>query len=566
MNSKPIFFLIMSIGYLGLLLSGCGSGKTADLVLTNGTFYTVDAQRSVAQTLAVKDGKIIFVGDDKGVADRIGENTKVIDLDGKLVLPGFIDSHAHSISSYRYFFEIQLNGLATYPQIQERITEYINRNPEVVVVRGRGWNNTDFPGSGPDKRELDKLIPDRPARFQSEDGHSIWVNSETLRRAGITAATADPAGGIIERYAGSNEPSGVLRENATDLVSDVFPGYSAEQLMQGLMRYQRMVLGFGITTVHDPYLDAGSNEMTAFETLEAQDSLLMRFRSSLYVDPEQGPEQVLKLAQERARHSGPLFRSGSAKLFADGVVEGATAYLSEAYRHQPESRGKFLWRAGNLDSVCAELERYGFQIHIHAIGDAGVSASLDALQYARTVNQSTDRRHQITHLQLVTSADIDRFGKLEVIAVTQPFWFMKDAYYHNIQVPYLGQPRADHEYPMASFFNAGVLVTASSDFPVTYPPNPLVAIETGITRSLPGISDPLWQEEAATLEQMITAYTVNGAKANLLENETGSLEVGKSADFIILDRNLFSIPATEIRDARVLRTFFRGKEVYSATN
>ena len=239
-------------------------------MFTNGVIYTIDNSDTKAEAVAIKDNSIIFVGNGDGVQKYIGEMTRVIDLNGKMVLPGFIDAHCHSISSYRYFFELNLYGLKTYDEIQSAIKKYLDEHPNAKCLKGRGWSNTNFPKTGPDKNILDEVVKDIPVSFSSEDGHSKWVNSKTLELAGIINSTKNPVGGIIERYPGTNEPNGTLRENAADLVYDIFPVYSVEELMKGLEKYQDMVLSFGITTVHDSYLDAGSNETQSYQKPRTQ--------------------------------------------------------------------------------------------------------------------------------------------------------------------------------------------------------------------------------------------------------------------------------------------------------
>ena len=564
MRSFVVTYLLIA---LTIFITSCNTHKSqkADLILRDGFVFTIDSSNSTAASVAIKSGKIIFVGGNNAVKNFIDEKTKVFDLEGKMILPGFIDSHCHVISSFRYFNELNLYGLKTKQEIQKAIKDYLKSHPDLKYLKGRGWSDTDFPKTGPDKKIIDEIVKDIPVAFFSDGGHSVWVNSKTLKLSGIDENTINPAGGIIERYPKTNEPSGTLRENASDLVSKIFPGYSVNELMEGIEKYQEMVLAFGITTAHDAYLDAGRNETEAFRTLEKNNKLNMRFRASLYIDPEKDVDQINSLINERNKNKGSLFQTYSAKIFIDGVVEGSTALLKKPYEHLPGNYGKLLWGLMKLDNICAELDKDKFQIHVHAIGDSAVTVALNAFEYVEKKNSNRDSRNLITHLQLVDPSDIVRFKDLGVVGVPQPYWFTKDDYYYNIQVPFLGQQRADEEYPMKSFFDAGVVVASSSDYPVTIPCNPLEAIQIGITRSELNITDSkeiLWPEERVSLEQMIRSFTINGAYVNFLEKETGSIEVGKSADLIVLDENLFKIAPTEISKAKVLMTIFEGKIVF----
>jgi predicted amidohydrolase YtcJ len=539
----------------------------ANLVLKNGFIYTVDGQRTIAEAVAIIDGKFVYVGSTSEVNQYIGKETRVIDLDKRMVLPGFIDSHCHpAYGAAHQLFDVMFTGLNSIAEYKKAIRDFAAKHPDAKFIKGRGWKNTLFGKTGPDKKIIDEIIPNIPVALDDDGGHAAWVNSLTLKLAGITKETKDPRSGVIERDPESGEPTGTLRESAAYLISEIFPDYTVEQLMQALEAYQKMAAKFGITTAHDATVDAGGNDFNAYKNLEKENRLAMRFRASLFVDPQKELEQVAQLIVEREKSRGPLFQTNGAKIYIDGVVEGGTAYLKEPFKHLANFRGVPRWDSDKLYRMCAELDKNKFQIHVHSIGDAATALTLDAFAYAIEKNGKRGSRNLITHIQLVDPQDILRFKELGVVAVPQPYWFMKDDYYYNLQVPYLGLKRADDEYPMESFFKAGGVVASASDYAVTIPCNPLIAIQTGITRSCLGITDPkeiLWPAERATLEQMLASFTINGAYANFLENTTGSIEVGKMADLIVLDKNLFNLAVEEISKVKVILTFFAGKEVFS---
>jgi predicted amidohydrolase YtcJ len=534
-----------------------------NLALKNASVYTVDRKRSWAQAIAIADDKIVFVGSNAGLEAYIEPETVVLDLAGKMVLPGFVDAHAHPSHAMDLVGNISLYGLDSLEKYQKATAEFVDSHPGAEVFRGSGWADTLFPNLGPGKEILDALIPDRPICLVSYDGHSLWLNSVTLDRAQISKHTPDPEGGLIERHPETGEPSGVLRETASKLIENVIPDYSIEERKNALLAYQEMANRAGLTMAHDAMLDALC--IAAFKALEAEDLLKMRFRGAITLAPDQAVEaQIKTVLKERSKNSHPYFQTQAAKIFVDGVVEGGTAYLLEAYEHKPEFRGEPIWSPEILNNVCAALDKENIQIHVHVIGDAATRITLDALEYAQKINGQRDSRHLVTHLQLVTPADIQRFKQLGIIGVPQPFWFKIDDYYWRLALPYLGQKRANLQYPMQSFIKAGVVMASASDFPVTIPFDPLIAIQTGITRSEIGKTpeEILWPAERASLEDMIVSFTYNGAYANFLEHKTGSIELGKQADIIVLEQNLFEIPPTEIANTKVLLTLVDGKEVF----
>jgi len=550
----------------------------ADLVLKNGAVYTVDENRSWANAVAVSKKNIVYVGDNKGVEDFIGTDTKVINLDGKMLLPGFFDNHAHPSSVVLPAMGVSLSNHESLQACQETIRKYVIENPDLESIYGYGWSSPIFPPIGPLKTDLDAAISDRPAVMMSECGHSVWANSKALEICRITKDSPDPPGGVIECDPKTGEPSGTLRENAMDLVTNVLPPFTVEQTKEALFTYEKMAASEGITTVNDCMLmfpDAKGfllgqglyrYNIQAFEEMAQNNELTLRVRGALFAAPEQGVSQVPDIITEISKHKHPHFQINASKIYVDGVIEGRTAFLLEPYQDNPDFCGESLWPVEVLNETCKAIDQENIQIHVHAIGDAAARITLDAFKYAQSSNKVRDARHLITHLQVIADNDITRLVDLEIIAVLQPIWFRN--YYTESNLPFLGKERAGRQFPMKSFLDAGAMVASSSDFPVTVPASPLLSIMTAITRCEAGISDPdavNWPEECAPLEDMIATYTINGAYAHFLENETGSIEVGKKADMVVLDQNLFEIPPSEIGNAKVFLTLFEGKEVYRTT-
>jgi len=564
MRSRLILFL--------LFFSACGTGPKADWVLRNGAIYTLDSKERRAQSLAVGGGTILYVGDDAGVEAFVGPESRVIELGGKMVLPGFIDSHSHPSGALIQAVAVSLYDLRSLEQYLEAVRRFAEENPDKQAVRGSGWSNALFPVTGPMKEDLDAVVSDRPVQLGSGDGHSSWVNSKALELAGITRDTPDPEGGVIERDPSTGEATGTLRESATGLVAAVLPPFTMEERMAGLLAFQEMAAKDGVTTARVAAIglsaagDLDPSEVVAYERLESEGKLRVRFRGSLLLPPDAPVERIRELVAERERQKEGLFEIDAVKIFVDGVVEGETAYLLEPYVHRPDYRGELLWDPDHLKEMVAAADREGFIVHIHAIGDAATGLALDAFQFAREKNGPRDARHQVTHLQLVTPSDVKRFASLAIIAVPQPFWFSKGGFYDAIEAPYLGEERASREYPMKSFFDAGVTVASASDFPVTIPFSPVVGMKMGITRSFDPANPEmvLGPEERVSLDQMIASFTRNGAFAARLEDRLGSLEVGKVGDVVVLDRNLFEVPTDQVGEAKVLLTLFEGREIYRA--
>lgn len=562
-------FMKISLAAGSLLLSSLAlaADPPADLILFNGQIYTVDAARTWAHAVAVRDRKILFVGDDAPALALRGADTKVVDLGGKMVLPGFADSHVHPVSGGVELGLCDLNRAETRADVEGAILEYAAAHRDRPWIVGGGWALPLYVDANPKKEDLDRLVPDRPAALAAADGHSMWVNSRALALAGIDSKTPDPPNGRIERDA-RGEPTGTLREAARDLVDAVVPPTTAAERLEGLRRAVGLAHRFGITAVFEA--SAGREDLEAYRALDREGALNLQVRAALFVDPHPKPEvsiveQVAQLAKLRAENWGPHVVPAAAKLFADGVIESGTAALLAPYLlREPLTTGILEWEPARLKEVTRALDAAGFQIHVHAIGDRGIRETLDALEEVARANGARDRRPVLAHIQLFDPADLPRFRKLGVAASFQPLWAYADPYIRDLTLPYLGPERSRWIYPIASMARTGAVVAAGSDWSVSSM-NPLDGIEVALTRRDPEDDPgPAWiPEERADLAAMIAAYTIGSQWAMFGEREAGSIEPGKWADLVVLERNLFDVPPHEISEVQVVTTYFGGVAVYS---
>jgi predicted amidohydrolase YtcJ len=536
---------------------------TADLVLKNGAVYTSDAARSWAEAVAIRGNKIIYVGPNSGVQPLITSATRVIDLQGKMLLPGFTDSHVHPVSSGMQLNDCALTNISTVPGILEQVKQCHANGKGKKWIIGGGWELPLFPNANPSKELLDQIVPEIPVFLEAADGHSAWVNSKALALAGIDRNTKDPARGRIERDE-NGEPTGTLREAAISLVARYIPAPTESDYVEGLRRALKLANSFGITSVQDA--SASIEELNAYKTLDQKGALTVRVVAATKIDPDKAETQIPELIKRRALFNTARLNATAAKIFADGVIESHTAFLLEPYVDQPENRGPANYRSEKLTKLITALDRAGFQVHVHAIGDGAVRMALDAFEEAQKSNGRGDLRHHIAHLELISPSDIPRFAKLGVIANFQPLWAYADSYITDLTEPILGPERSRRLYPIGSVVRTGAVIVGGSDWSVTSL-NPLEAIQIGVTRY--GLNDAKrvsWlPDERAGLASMIAAYTINGAYLAHREKQTGSIEVGKTADLVVLSDNLFTIPEYSIHKVKVLLTLLDGKEVFRAS-
>ena len=532
----------------------------ADLVFKNGRVYTSDAARSWASAVAIKGGKIIYVGPTSGLNQYVASSTTVIDLQGKMLLPGFNDSHVHPVSSGMELEGCALTSISTVSEVLEAIKQCkANLNGKKWIVGG-GWELPLFEKANPSKELLDQISPDIPVFLEAADGHSAWVNSKALALAGIDKNTPDPDRGRIERDH-NGAPTGTLREAAIRLVARHLPSPTSNDYLAGLRRALKLANSFGITSVQDASVSV--NELTAYKTLDEREELSVRVVAATRIDPDKAESQIPELLKFRESYSTPRLQATAAKIYVDGVIESHTALLLKPYVDKPGFRGPVNYIPEKLAKLITALDRSGFQVHVHAIGDGAIRMALDAFEAARKTNGDNDARHHIAHLELISPDDIPRFAKLGVVANFQPLWAYADSYITDLTEPVLGPERSRWLYPIGSVIKTGAVVVGGSDWSVSSL-NPLEAIQVAITRyDLKDARRKSWiPEERADLATMIAAYTINGAYLAHREKQTGSIEVGKDADLVVLSEDLFATPVNSIHKVKVLLTLLEGKEVY----
>ncbi len=570
----------------------------ADLILTNGNVYPQARELSRTEAVALRGRRIVYVGGNQGAAAFIGPRTRVIDLAGKMVLPAFVDAHLHPVQgAWRHAFCLSLFGV-TGDDLQQayldEVARFVQRHPERPWIEGAGFRRAAFDDIGPRREWLDAIDAERPITILSKDGHSLWINTKAMQAAGITAATPDPPNGLIKRDPATGEPAGLLQEAAMQLVRPYIPRPTKDQAKAALLWLQRWLNREGITTALEAILEIDAPEVArAYHELALEGRLTVRYRGAWRIVPERDYRADIDRALGLARQfDTPHFKTDVFKFFADEVVEEETAYLLEPYAHRADGwRGLKDWDEADLREAFARVHLGGGQVHVHTIGDGAVHYVLDVLESLQRASgpPPEDRRPVLAHLQLVHPDDFRRMAAMDVTAVIAPYWSIIDDYFWELYVDYLGRKRAFfQQYPQKSFLEHGVNLAFHSDFSVVAPDS-MRAIYSALTRRVPrrtferhyghnpayryvpeagtnltygdmGALPP--EAECLELAEALRAYTMGGAYGNFLEKELGSITVGKLADLVVLDRNLYMIPVEEIPQARVAMTFFEGRIVF----
>jgi predicted amidohydrolase YtcJ len=533
----------------------------ADLLLTGGSVQALDDAGTVAEVVAVKDGRIAAIGRASDVAELAGPGTRVVELEGQSVLPGFQDAHLHPLDGGLLAIVCNLHETQSADECLDVIARYAAEHPEREWLTGDGWSMDFFEGGNPDKERLDAVVPDRPVYLENRDGHTAWVNSRALELAGIDASRSDPPDGRIQR-APNGTPSGALHEGAMRLVEDLAPPVSQSEWEQAFLSAQAELHALGITAWQDAVVTGET--LPAYLAVAERCQVTMHVEGNLLWDRTRGGEQIDDLLALRERGSLGRVRIRGAKIFVDGVLENFTGALLEPYVGT-DNRGVAMHDADELARMVTLLDSHGFQVHMHTIGDRAVRNALDAVEAAQRVNGRRDARHHLAHVQLVHPDDQPRFAGLGVVANAQPYWAAASRYVNELTLPFIGDERARYHYPFGSLHRAGARLAFGSDWTVSTA-DPLAQIEVAVTRvEHPSRdTDPLLPEEALDLRTAVTAFTRGSAYVNFLEGETGTIEPGKLADLVVLDRDLFDPGSGPIGDARVVLTLVEGEAVHDA--
>lgn len=575
MKRKALLAGIGAAGVTGLIgARAFADSDRASIVVRGGTIYTGRADGAVAEALAINGDRILAVGSRATIDGYIGLGTRVVNLNGGMLLPGFIDTHTHFVWGSLDTTRVDLSDAMTPADIEHRLRAYVKSHPHDVWILGGNWQYDAFAQSGglPTKAFLDRVMPDRPVALDSFDGHSMWLNSRALAIAGITRNTPDPRQngrvmGTIVRDPHTGEPTGVLKEGAVELAVAVIPKPPKERLLSLLRDGMHAANARGVTTVYNATGDL--YEMDLYQTLFERRELTLR-TTTAYANLDSGVRHTLSekelaaFEEARRRYTGDWVSAGPFKFFMDGVIETHTAGMLAPYANKPGFKGNKYYPQTEFTRMVIELDKRGYAIMTHAIGDSSVRETLDAYAAAETVNGPRDRRWRIEHIETCSPADVPRFAKLGVIASMQPYHFCcHDAKGDDPWSRNIGRARWTEGFQWRSITDAGAVMIHGSDWPVVTI-DPFIGLYSGLTREDPqGRPAGGWfPKQRLHLDELLAGYTRNAAYAGFKEDRIGTLEVGKRADFVAIDRDLRRVSPQDVLHSEIRLTAVGGRVVY----
>ena len=541
-----------------------GAQSSADLVLVNGKIYTVDNTRPFTSALAVRGGRVLFVGSDIEARALAKASTSVIDLHGATVLPGFVDAHAHLLGLGNMLRRVNVAGSTSYDEVIERVKAWSKDVKPGEWIVGRGWDQNRWQSKDfPTNEALSRAFPNNPVAITRVDGHALLANARAMEVARVSAGTADPEGGRIIRLA-SGAPAGVFIDNAQNLIGRAIPASTSSDIRKAILAAIAECNRWGLTGVHDPGEDAET--IGIYEQLAKEGKYNLRNYVMLSDPGEPGSPATLRnpylvRGPQSALYDGHLWVR-AIKLYADGALGSRGAALLAPYADEPTNSGLLVSRPEHIEAWAEAGLRRGFQVNVHAIGDRGNRIALDAFEAALKTIPTANHRFRIEHAQVLSPEDIPRFAKLGVIPSMQATHQTSDMRWAETRV---GPQRIRGAYAWRSLLNTGVVIPNGTDFPVEEV-NPLLTFHAAVTRQDPTNSPAggWYPEQKMTREEALQSMTIWPAYAGFQESVLGSLTPGKYADFVILDRDIMHVPDTEILGARVVSTWIAGKRVYEA--
>ena len=522
------------------------------------------AAAGVEAAVAIRAGRILAVGPTDEVQASAGPDTVRLHLPGRLVVPGFQDAHCHPPFAGRYRLHVSLHDLEVdaYPAA---ITAYAAANPDQNWIYGAGWASESFPAEGPGRAWLDQIMPDRPVFLFDSSIHTAWVNSRALEIAGITAATPDPADGRIRRDPATGEPTGILDEGAAyAFEARHLPAPDRAEWQTAILNSQAHLHSLGITGWQDAWVTPAT--LDAYTGLADDGRLTARVAAALWWEREQGLEQIAGfVAQRESGHRAERLLARTVKIMVDGVVENGTGALLSPYHDacggHTDDHGLAYLEPDVLAAAVTELDRLGFQVHLHTIGDRAVRSGLDAIEAALKANGPGDNRHHLAHVQLIQPEDVPRFAALGVTANCQTYWAQSEPMMDEMTIPVLGPDRARLQYPFGDLAASGAVLAMGSDWAVSTA-DPLQQIEVAVTRVDPAqrANQPFLPEQRLSLGAAMRGFTAGSAYVNH-DPDGGALSPGKRADLAVLDRDVFA--GGHVADADVEYTIAAGQIVYA---
>ncbi|MGN0346037.1 MAG: amidohydrolase [Lachnospiraceae bacterium] len=571
-----------------------------------GKIYTANEHQEVAEAMLVVEGKIAGVGTPASLSEKCTEDAEKIYVDG-IIIPGITEGHAHITCSTEMIFGVALGHANSPEEYLEKIRDYYETNQNATQIVGSGYDNGVFGPEGPTAKLLDCISRDIPIVMIASDHHSRWLNSKALEMAGIEDNTTNPENGEIVRDK-AGKATGWLKETAMAFTNSVIKPMTAQDYAKAILYYQQIALTNGVTIAFEPMFDSLKDYETranGYELLAENEELLVTFRLGYSIEADDDPEDAFtKMNRIRSRlASYEKVQLTTAKFFVDGVVECHTAYLREPYADTPGDCGKPTYTREQYCKLARRAAELGYDLHSHVIGDAAADMALEAYAAANGDKKSAaqcakdflsaaqctgdalsaafhkgdkksaavseaahrDTRYCLTHLQILQQEQMEQMGQMEILAVTNPYWHYREpVYYEELEKPFLGEERAAREYPMKSLLRHGVKMSQASDFPVTIPPNTMESLHLMVNRQKPGEpnSSVLGEEECLSVKDALDVLTIRGAYQNRLEKRKGSLEEGKDADFVVLDRDVLSMNPKNIYQTRVVTTYIAGNCVW----